>query len=102
MAATPMHISTVLRTEFTVAPLSRPTENRIDACFVSLAFGQAVAELRPCRIRLCSLIGGGSMDAKVLLMFALLAPVLMLAAGIFAGRKSDKPGLQPTYDRPPS
>jgi hypothetical protein len=42
------------------------------------------------------------MDAKVLLMFALLAPVLMLAAGIFAGRKSDKPGLQPTYDRPPS
>jgi hypothetical protein len=41
----------------------------------------------------------GSMDAKVLLLIALLAPILMLAAAIFAGRKSDRPGLEPTRDR---
>ncbi len=39
------------------------------------------------------------MDLKVLLLIALLAPVLMLAAGVFARRKSDAPNLQPT-DRP--
>jgi hypothetical protein len=37
----------------------------------------------------------GSMDAKILLMFALLAPLLMLAAGIFARRETDAPSLQP-------
>jgi hypothetical protein len=30
------------------------------------------------------------MDPKVLLLFALLAPVLVLAAGVFAGRKEEK------------
>ncbi len=32
--------------------------------------------------------GMGSMDAKVLLLIALLAPILMLAAGIFARREN--------------
>jgi hypothetical protein len=40
------------------------------------------------------------MDAKSLLLIAILAPVLMLAAGIFARRESDTPSLQPTSDRP--
>ena len=31
--------------------------------------------------------GMGSMDVKILVMFALLAPVLMLAAGIFGHQK---------------
>jgi hypothetical protein len=30
------------------------------------------------------------MDPKVLLLFALLTPVLILAAGLFAGRKEEK------------
>ncbi len=29
-------------------------------------------------------LGDGSMDAKVLLLIALLSPILMLAAGVFA------------------
>jgi hypothetical protein len=37
----------------------------------------------------------------VSLLIALLAPILVLSAGIFANRKSDKPGLQPTHDQPP-
>jgi hypothetical protein len=30
------------------------------------------------------------MDPKVLLLFALLTPILMLAAGMFAGRNEEK------------
>jgi hypothetical protein len=33
---------------------------------------------------------GARMDPKVLLLFALLTPVLILAAGMFAGRKEEK------------
>ncbi len=39
------------------------------------------------------------MEAKVLLLIALFAPILMLGSGIFAGRKSDRPSLEPTHDR---
>ena len=35
------------------------------------------------------------MDVKILVMFALLAPVLMLATGIFSRRESAAPSLQP-------
>jgi hypothetical protein len=33
-------------------------------------------------------LGDGSMDAKVLLLIALLSPILMLAAGVFARREN--------------
>ena len=35
------------------------------------------------------------MDAKLLLLIGLLAPVLMLAAGIFARREGDAPSSHP-------
>jgi hypothetical protein len=42
-------------------------------------------------ITICPIRAGmGSMEAKIFLMFALLAPVLMLAAGIFAHRQNTR------------
>jgi hypothetical protein len=41
-------------------------------------------------------------DAKILLLIALLAPVLMLAAGIFARRESAEPALQPEQKAAPN
>jgi len=35
------------------------------------------------------------MDPKVMLLFALLTPVLVLAAGVFVGRKEEKEAAQP-------
>jgi hypothetical protein len=43
--------------------------------------------------------GMGSNDPKVLLLFALLTPVLILAAGMFAGRK--KENRRHDLNRPP-
>ncbi len=39
------------------------------------------------------------MDAKILMLLALLAPVLFIAAGVFAGRHRDAANVQP---KPPS
>jgi len=39
--------------------------------------------------------GGWTMDAKLLLLIALLAPILMVAAGIFAHAEKDPASLQP-------
>ncbi len=46
--------------------------------------------------------GEGSMDAKVLLLIALLAPILMLAAGIFVGRKNKTEDLKEAELQPPA
>jgi hypothetical protein len=42
------------------------------------------------------------MDAKVLLLIALLAPILMLAAGIFIGRKNETEDLKEAGPQPPA
>jgi hypothetical protein len=43
-------------------------------------------------------LGGWAMDAKVLLLIALLVPILMLAAGVFARRENAGDG---TGNAPP-
>ena len=69
----------------TVAPRSRPIENRIVR---SLAASELVGLWHDRDMPDSG--GTGSMEPKMLLMLALLAPVLVLAAGVFARRQDTR------------
>ena len=65
-------------------------------CLGPLKRGRAMARCRqPIRCGSAVASGGRTMDAKLLLLIALLAPILMVAAGIFTHAEKDPPSLQP-------
>ena len=76
----------------TVAPRSRQRKNRISYSFAPSKCGRAgtisIGLIRVGRA------GWVLMDAKILLMFALLAPILILAAGVLAHRESARDDIE--------